>query len=319
MTTAYLTSINATDKNKVLQLMEASLQAYQAFNTQDPMDCQLDGLIPPQGFEYVDYWTGVDAIFNRDKTLECYGVVFRTLKAPFKYIFAFRGTASFLDVLDDLGTEKRLFVPFDVTQAVPAQVQVESGFFDVYSDSKSDSQAPTPSMQQQVFSLLDKYNASDKPIAELLITGHSLGSALSELFTLDVAVSRPKIMASNINFACPRVGNSDFVQFYMQQGAQQDPSRQTLRVQNTYDKVPCVPPTLMGYQHIPHALLIAFHKDSLLGKFDFLDSHASANYSAVLIAAAKNQQGVCVDERLPVGATDFISSQAPNPNTIGLL
>jgi hypothetical protein len=47
MTTAYLTSINSTDKSTLLQLMEASLQADQAFNTQDPMDCQLDSLVPP--------------------------------------------------------------------------------------------------------------------------------------------------------------------------------------------------------------------------------------------------------------------------------
>ena len=50
-------------------------------------------------------------------------------------------------------------------------------------------------MQQQLFTLLGEYEASDKPIAQLFITGHSLGSALSELFTLDLALSRPDLVS----------------------------------------------------------------------------------------------------------------------------
>ena len=101
-----------------------------------------------------------------------------------------------MDLIDDLGTRRNTGVP------------VASGFCDVYSEAGPD----TPSMQAQVISLLDKYRASDQPIGRLYITGYSLASALSELFTLDLA--RPDVkVASNDNFACPRGGNAEFVNF----------------------------------------------------------------------------------------------------------
>ena len=37
----------------------------------------------------------------------------------------------------------------------------------------------TSSMQSQVFAKLDEFNASDKPVGKLLITGHSLATRLS--------------------------------------------------------------------------------------------------------------------------------------------
>jgi hypothetical protein len=111
-------------------------------------------------------------------------------------------------------------------------------------------------LHHQLFGLVDKYQASDKPISQLHITGHSLGSALSELFTLDMAQCRPEIVALNINYACPRVGEKGFVNFYEGQKLQQDPATQTLRVQNSYDVVPCAPPGVAGLpldnQHLPH-------------------------------------------------------------------
>jgi hypothetical protein len=193
--------------------------------------------------------------------VECYGVVFRSQTAPYTYIFAFRGTSSTLDILDDLGVESKFFTPHDTpVMPVPGDVEVESGFFDVYCESDGD----TPSMQQQMFGLIDTFNASDKPIGQLYITGHSLGSAVCELFTLDVALSRPEVNASNYNYACPRVGNREFVSFYEKQAAQLDPQTRTLRIQNTYDKVPCVPLEDMGYDHLSYALFSRFLRRKLV-------------------------------------------------------
>ena len=79
-------------------------------------------------------------------------------------------------------------VPANVP-SVPADVRVEAGFWDVYTTGDG----ATPSMQRQVSALLDRYAASDHPIFELWITGHSLGAALSTLFALDVALCRPAI------------------------------------------------------------------------------------------------------------------------------
>ena len=309
----YITSINDTDKTKILLLIEASLQAYSAFNDNEPKKCQEENISAPAGFECVECWTGIDAIFSHDKTVECYGVVFRSQEAPYTYIFAFRGTSSILDILDDLGAESTSFTPYEKSVAVPSGVTVESGFYDIYSESRKN----TPSMQSQLFHLIDKYETSGKPIEQLYITGHSLGSALSELFTLDVALSRPSITASNINYACPRVGNRDFVTFYEQQPAQQNSSTQTLRVQNTYDKVPCVPLEDMGYHHLSHAYIIAFYKDSWIGKADLLACHSALNYQAVLKCAAENEEGVCICQELKVPANKYaVTSKEPEPSTI---
>jgi len=313
MTIQYVTSINDTDKKKMLLLIDASLQAYCAFNQDDPEKCQQQKIVSPAGFHFVDYWTGVDSLFSRDKHIECYGVIFRSNVAPFTYIFAFRGTSSTWDVLDDLGAESKDFVAHDSQVSIPANVTVESGFFDVYSESTKN----TPSMQSQLFQLIDKYQASDKQIAQIYITGHSLGSSLSTLFTLDLALSRPNINASNINFASPRVGNDKFVAFYESQEAQQNANTRTLRVQNTYDKVPCVPPNLLGYEHTSYACLIAFYKDSWIGKLNLLDCHSSNNYSAVLNDAAKSELGVCVCEDLFVPANGYaVTSVVPQESTI---
>src|SRR5712672_762757 len=174
--------VQPNDWQKVLLLIGASIQAYRAFdNKPKPPEA-------PPGCETVDTWSGVDSVFGDDRTVETYGIVFRTTAAPYRYVFAFRGTDSVLDLIDDLGAEKKPFTPFDPSIAVPAGVRIEDGFADVYNETDG----ATPSMQQQVFALLDRYAASaDHPLAELWITGHSLGAALSEVFSLDVALSRP--------------------------------------------------------------------------------------------------------------------------------
>lgn len=101
--------------------------------------------------------------------------------------------------------EQDYFVPF---QASPSpEAKVSSGFWSIYNTAVSG----THSMQKQLFDLLGKYHASAQPIHRLLITGHSLGAALCELFTLDLALSAYRDIAySNYNYAGPAVGNPAF-------------------------------------------------------------------------------------------------------------
>lgn len=298
------------DWEKLLLLINASIQAYRAFD-HDPAPAEA-----PPGYEIVATWTGVDSVFTEDRTVEVYGIAFRSVDAPYRYVFSFRGTDSALDLIDDLGAEMKPFPPFDGGGVIPADVMIESGFADVYTETDG----LTPSMQQQVFALLDSCVASPGfPLHELWITGHSLGAALSELFSLDVAVSRPKISASNINFASPRAGNAAFVAFYGQQAAEQDPSSRTLRVQNVFDRVPCVPPEDLGYQHVNDAFLIAFYKHGTLPvDFDFLiHNHAALNYQAVLQCAATSPGQTCIQSALPVpGETYTVTSEKANPDDV---
>jgi len=311
-----LNIVQPHDWNRVCLLIDASIQAYCAFSvTPAP--------VAPAGYEIVDTWKGVDAVFGRDRRIETYGVALRSLAAPCRYVFAFRGTASFEDLLDDLGARDHPFapagpkvptVPANVPH-VPSDVRVEAGFWDVYTTSDG----ATSSMQQQVFTLLDRYAASDRPVHELWITGHSLGAALSTLFALDVALCRPEIAASLVNFASPRVGNKAFVEFYQQQTAQQDAATRTLRVQNVLDIVPRNPPEALGYRHVSDVTLIEFHKrETLPLDPDFVvHRHAAASYQAVVQCAAASPDGVCVNAHLAVpGESYAITSRSPEPGRV---
>ena len=282
-------STSEIDREKILLLIDASIQAYNAFNKDDPAQCNSENVIPPEGYELVDSWTGVDAIFNQVKRVECYGIVLRSLEEPYTYIFAFRGTDGIEDLCDDFGFNPVSFQAYDKNVVVPSEIAVESGFYHIYTDSYLN----TASMQHQLFALIDKYQASEKPISRLYVTGHSLGCTLCTLFTLDLALSRPEIIAVNYNYASPCVGNQAFVDFYEQQSPQQNPATRTVRFQNVYDKIPCTPLKIQGYRHLLDAYLIAFYCDNLTGKLDIVDNHSVRNYQKVLECIFNSENSLC--------------------------
>lgn len=298
-----VTDVHAVDPGRISLLIECCIQAYNAFDSEDPSRCKRVGITPPDGFELLDHWSGVDAVFGFDKTVECFGLLFRSTTPPWRYVFAFRGTSSALDALDDCGVEPHCFVPFDTTMPVPADAHVESGFHSVYRNGNG-SVAP---MQHQLFALIDKYRQSDRPIDEILVTGHSLGAALSQLFTLDLTLSRPSLRTMNVNFAPPRVGNSAFVTLC--ENHQQQP---TLRVQNTHDMVPHLPPAELGFRHTRAVLLIAFHRSDEIGRLDLKASHSVVNYQAVIRCAEQQEKGICAGRHLPASdGKEVIFSEPP--------
>ena len=78
----------------------------------------------------------------------------------------------------------------------------------------------------------------------LAVTGHSLGSALATLYTLE-NVKRQLIQSPVIcTFASPRVGDSTFV------GAFNALGLQSWRFANTSDVVPLLPPQFLGFEHV---------------------------------------------------------------------
>lgn len=305
----YVTNIHKVNTQKVSTLIAASLQAYNAFDEENPTICQCSRVVAPKNFEFVTCWSGVDSLFGKDNSEEIFGVVFRSLQAPYTYIFAFRGTASILDGLDDLGIEKSQFKPYNAGASVPKEVEVEAGFYDIYTKEK-----PWVSpMQKQLFALIDAYQHSDKPMRELWITGHSLGSSLSELFSLDVKLSRPDIRATNMNFACPKTGNQAFVDFYESTLKPHN----TLRVQNTYDIVPCVPPENLGYAHLPWALLVAFYEERWIDHDNLVARHSALNYQAVINCAIQSADGMCINPSLFVPGNGYnISSKKPSTGDV---
>ena len=95
--------VQPTNGDKVLLLIDASIQAYRAFD-HDPRPAEA-----PLGYEIVDTFSGVDSVFGDHRTVEVYGIVFRSISSPDRYVFAFRGTDSVTDLIEDprLGARPR--------------------------------------------------------------------------------------------------------------------------------------------------------------------------------------------------------------------
>ena len=85
--------------------------------------------------------------------------------------------------------------------------------------------------------------AQENPTYQIWVTGHSLGAAISTLCALELYSSGLKSL-NVYNYGCPRVGNSEFAQYY--------DSRipNTFRVVNGRDVVPTVPPKVLGFSHV---------------------------------------------------------------------
>lgn len=270
MTTAPGTAITL-DPAITLALAQASIAAYAAFGKV--------GYQPPAHFQAVDSWTGWDAILTSGVE-ELYGLVFQsTLPGESgTYIFAFRGTDSDMDIYEDALFETVDFVPSrGEVHPVP---RVASGFYGVY-DLLGGSM--TRSMRGQLFALLARYRPT-----RLYVTGHSLGAALSQLFSLDLAISRP-LSSLNINFASPMVGTADWQAAYERWLS----PGQSIRCYNYWDYVPSLPPSLFGYVPVGDPFRTAFHvRDEWF--VHELSRHSIVNMQTVLTHALFEQPQVWV-------------------------
>ncbi|MCW3467650.1 lipase family protein [Chitinophaga nivalis] len=243
-----------------LALATASVAAYDDFEGKT--------VIPPPDYKIYARFTGWNEWFGEWGQEERFGLIFKyhgpnpLLK---RYIVAFRGTKSYSDLFDDLFWS---FVPFQpYHNSVSPVPNVSSGFYGIYSGIGGTMQH---SMQQQVFSLLP-----EDP-GEVYITGHSLGGALSQLFTLDARVSRPALPVKTINFASARVGDSNWAAACQAAGA----TARIIRVVNYWDIVPDYPFKISGYESIGTQFDVAFSRSSLFPSW--LSDHSLLNYRIVL-------------------------------------
>ncbi|MEM1324803.1 MAG: NAD(P)-binding protein [Bacteroidota bacterium] len=231
----------------------------------------------PPGYEYVTHWTGRNpSIFGGD--VETYGLVFKgNIPATIgNYIFTFKGTATFWDAYEDIFADYTPFIAYR-NSSKQNQVEVADGFNSIYSTDTTS--GGHDSMQKQLFGLLDQY----KP-KRLMITGHSLGSALAELFTLDLLISFPNLdfTVQHYNFACPRVGTAGFAHLYNELTQSSSKVQATIRIVNDKDIIPCVPFTIMDYKHGPDYFLCSFkERDAILPHFTV--RHSIYNYFQVLL------------------------------------
>jgi triacylglycerol lipase len=249
------------DPPLTLALAQASLAAYYDFQNL-PFVC-------PANYRCVGRFTGWNDWIWSFGVEERFGLIFKYAGPQMianRFIIAFRGTDSLPDVYSDAFWELTSFEPFR-NQVSPAP-QMSAGFYGIYA-SKGGTMAQT--MQQQIFSKLPQ-NSS-----EVLITGHSLGAALSQIFTLDMKLSSPNVGIRNVNFASPRVGDVSWRTACDAAGATQ----RITRVINYWDIVPDYPPEIFNYVSIGAQFETSFGRCS---EWDYnpLSDHSLLNLQTVL-------------------------------------
>lgn len=241
-----------------LAMAQASVAAYAAFEGKP--------VLAPSNYRLVARWSGWDGDpFGGSE--ELFGLLFQSTEDAGTCLFAFRGTDSDLDVYEDLDFTTTDFVPSAGT--VAPTPRVSAGFYGIY-DGKGGNMSA--SMREQVFALLAHFAPR-----QVYVTGHSLGGALSQLFSLDLALSQPAVRACNINFCSPMVGEASWGQAYAQHIAAAD----STRCFNYWDYVPALPPSTFGYVPVGQEFRTAH--DVLGALFvHLLSRHSIVNMQAVL-------------------------------------
>lgn len=258
-------------------------------------------LVLPLGLNFVQLFTGRNPSYFKN-SVENYGFIASVTAEPDTYLIAFRGTDSYMDIYEDIFAEHADFVPYRNT--VNSGVEVAAGFMGVYSSPVT--KGGNDSMQNQLFDFI-----SEKKPKNIIITGHSLGSSLAELFSLDVRVSTPSLGVRHYNYACPRTGNAAFANLYNHLEASLSKRYRTVRMVNYWDEIPCLPFELMGYKHGPDYFLIAFFKHGSVLKADYGIQHSMYNYRAVLDLAIKNNPQGCFGTVVGYKST-FLHSDIPD-------
>ncbi|KAJ7442635.1 Alpha/Beta hydrolase protein [Mycena latifolia] len=115
---------------------------------------------------------------------------------------------------------------------VPAGIEVHTGFRDEHAITAEE-------IQTEVKRLI-----AEKGATQVTTVGHSLGGALAELEALSLRLNLPTEIGVNaVTYGTPRVGNSDFVDFFDSQVTD------FKRVNNQADLVPTVPGRFLGFSH----------------------------------------------------------------------
>ena len=84
----------------------------------------------------------------------------------------------------------------------------------------------------------------------VVITGHSLGAAISSIAAIDI-FETTKIKPICVTFASPRVGDELFVELFKKLIGE------STRVEGKFDPIPRLPTTYQGFKHIPTMYLIS--------------------------------------------------------------
>ncbi|MFZ0761027.1 MAG: lipase family protein [Candidatus Sulfotelmatobacter sp.] len=244
----------------------------------------------PEGYELGAWIHMSDFILNLEKP-QFYGIVVHNIANPDARIIAIRGTEGALEWFDDA------FAFLTRFRQVTAAGKVAQGFDKIYRSLKVVRRALPNERRQGAAALPETFGGSfaeqleqlaisretaravapfaaegrARPARPTVVTGHSLGSALTTLFVLENAEKHKFDIATQCTFASPRVGNTEFVRVFNQLPID------SWRIVNTDDEVPRLPfrLPLFDYQHVDAAY--AFSSDGF-AKHSLVCCHAMETY-----------------------------------------
>jgi hypothetical protein len=245
-----------------------------------------------------------------------YGFVAQNIANPTQFVLAIRGTQTPEEWWDDLTSIFQ--TPFEV----PNCGSVALGFDRIYQTLEiverptgapgaavaARSLKPVGSFAAQASSLVRRLSQTAAPraagvpaTASIAVVGHSLGSALATLYTMENAKGDQIHNPILCTFASPRVGDANFV------AAFSTLPLTSWRIVNEPDIVPKQPPELVGFRHIG---VEQKYDSSTTAKASLACWHAMATYLSLLDATRKPDPDCRIDAVLSV-AGDARAALAP--------
>lgn len=183
-------------------------------------------------------------------------------------VVAFRGSSNIPNWIADLSFK---LVPYSACTGC----KVHWGFYQVYLE-----------LANSILSDVRQLVAAN-PSATVLVTGHSLGAAVSMHAAVDIMNKIAPSSLTLYNFGEPRVGNPAFAAW----AASVLPQGKQFRVTHEADPVPHLPPMSWGFLHCPHELWYNNDGDS---------SYSDCNDSP----SAEDPN--CSDSTIPINIADHL-------------
>ncbi len=246
--------------------------AYTMFNNPQGADpLRPDPASIPDGYELGAWIQMSDFILNIVEP-KFYGIVAHAIENPDARVIAIRGTEHLIEWFDDAFA---IPIPF---RQVPSAGRVAAGFDKIYSTLKvlkrtlpseraemartGAAAAPetfTGSFADQLEQLAISREvsrgvapsvAAGRRQRPTVVTGHSLGGALTTLFVMENSSKHKFDISTLCTFASPRVGNQEFARLFDLLPID------AWRIVNTLDRVPMLPPhipVVLEYDHVDTA------------------------------------------------------------------
>jgi len=224
----------------------------------------------PDGWEF-SAWINMSDFLFQIVDPKFYGIVVHEIANPDNRIIAIRGTEGILEWVDDAASI--VMVPF---RQVPSAGRVAFGFDNIYSTMKvvpvphvalgqaaAEGAEPelTGSFGDQLEQLALRREAErgvahqfaegrTRRVRPTIVTGHSLGSALATLFSLENSVKQKFDITVVSTLASPKVGNMEFKHIF------DGLPFTSWRIVNIHDVVTMIPPTIpfiLDFEHVADA------------------------------------------------------------------